>query len=257
MSVEYYGFTLDPETAGGKDSPFLNNAYLRRAINYAIDRRKIVSFVLRGRATPGIYGPIPPSTPGTEPVEGYRYDPQRAQALLDSAGYPNGKGLPQLTITLSSDERIASVAEAVQAQLKAIGIDARLDQINGAQQRQARDEGKLTFWRANWMADYPHAENFLALFYSPYAAPQGPNYTRYRNASVDSLYRVALSASLSDPERSAAYQQAQRIILDDAPWVILYYSIVQRLTHRWVRGYAVDPLDRLHLVRVRKSADQS
>ncbi len=255
MSVEYYGFTLGKGTDGAKNSPFVGNARLRRAINYAIDRRKIIDFVMRGRATPGVYGPIPPATPGAEKVDGYHYDPDLARRLLDSAGYPNGHGLPPITLTLTSDERISSIAEAVQAQLKSIGIDVRLDPLSGAQQRQLRDEGRLMFWRANWMADYPHPENFLALFYSPYAAPQGPNYTRYSNPVVDSLYRAALDPSLDEATRASMYAQAQRVILDDAPWVILYYSLVQRLTQPWVAGYAVDPLDRLELTRVRKTSN--
>lgn len=256
LSVEYYGFMLDAATPAGGSSVFVKSRYLRRALNYAIDREAIVRYVLQGRAIPGTHGPIPPGTPGFGNVQGYRFDRAMALRLLDSAGYPEGKGLPEITLQLGQNERTASVGEAVQEQLKSIGVNLKLRQVNFPQHREMIIDGKLPFWRTSWMGDYPDAENFMALFYTPYASPKGPNTTHFSNARVDSLYRAALDPKLSLDARSGLYARAEQIILDEAPWMILYYSIVQRLTQPNVQGYAVDPLDRLNLTYVRKTDSQ-
>lgn len=252
MSVEYYGFMLDSTTRGGRESPFVGNRHLRLAINYAIDRDAIVRYVMRGMAVPAVNGPVPPGIPGFSGVEGYRYDPALAARLLDSAGYPGGRGLPELSLQISESERISAVAQAVQEQLNAIGIRVRINQVSPAQNRSMAAEGRIPFWRANWMADYPDAENFIALFYSRYAAPSGSNTTRFSHPRIDSLYRAALEPGLSAGERAAIYGQAERIILYEAPWVLIYHSTIQRLVQPDVRGYSVDPLDRLMLASVRK-----
>jgi peptide/nickel transport system substrate-binding protein len=252
MSVEYYGFMLDSTAAGAKGSPFIHNAYLRRALNYAIDRDAIVRYVLHGQAIPATHGPIPPGIPGYSGVAGYSFNREMARKLLDSAGYPEGKGLPEIILQISESERISAVAQAIQEQLNAIGVKVRIVQVSPAQNRSMAAEGKLPFWRANWMADYPDAENFIALFYSKYAAPSGSNTTRYRNARVDSLYREALAPGLSAEQRSAIYGKAERIILDEAPWILIYHSTIQRLVQPGITGYGIDPLDRLMLTHVRK-----
>jgi peptide/nickel transport system substrate-binding protein len=256
LSVEYYGFMLDSTTPAGKTSVLARNRYLRRALNYAVDRDAIVRYVLQGRALPGTHGPVPPGTPGYSNVQGYRYDREMARRLLDSAGFPGGKGLPEITLQLGQNERTASVAEAVQEQLKGIGVRLQLRQVDFPQHREMILDGKLPFWRTSWMGDYPDAENFLALFYSKYMSPRGPNTTHFWNARVDSLYRAALDPKLGPEARSALYGQAERIILDDAPWMILYYTIVQRLVQPNIVGYMVDPLDRLNLTYVRKTDTQ-
>lgn len=253
MSVEYYGMMMDTTTAGGSASPLARNRHLRRALNYAIDRDAIVRYVMRGQAIPASHGPIPPGIPGYSGVEGYRFDQDMARRLLDSAGYPNGKGLSELVLQISESERISAVAQVVQEQLNAVGVKVRITQVSPAQNRAMAADGKLPFWRANWMADYPDAENFIALFYSKYAAPSGSNTTRYSNARIDSLYLAALAPGLTTEQRSAIYGAAERIILEEAPWILIYHSTIQRLTQPSITGYSVDPLDRLMLAHVRKN----
>lgn len=252
MSVDYYCFLIDSTAGGAAGSPFVNNRDLRQAINYGIDRERIVRYVLHGRGAPGSHGPIPPGTPGYGGVEGYTFDREKAVALLAKAGYPGGKGLPPITLQLASGEKNANIAEAVQDQLAGLGINITLKQVDLSEHRGMMDDGKLAFFRASWQADYPDAENFLALFYTPFMAPRGPNRSRISNRAVDSLYRLGLVPTLTPAERASIYSQAERIILDEAPWVILYYGINQRLTQPWISGYGVDVLDRLQLTRVRK-----
>ncbi len=252
MSVEYYGFMFDSSSPGGKGSPFIGNRYLRQAINYAIDREAIVRYVLRGQAIPASHGPIPPGIPGYSGVQGYTFDRDLAARLLDSAGYPGGQGLPEIKLQISESERVSAVAQAIQEQLNTLGIRIRVAQVSPAQNRSMAAEGKLPFWRANWMADYPDAENFIALFYSTYASPSGSNTTRFSNPRVDSLYRAALTPGISADERATIYGEAEKVIIHEAPWVLIYHSTIQRLTQPTIKGYTVDPLDRLVLTHVQK-----
>lgn len=257
MSVEYYAFMLDSAMDGGKGSPFVGNRQLRRALNYAIDRESLARYVLRGQGVPAANGPIPPGTPGFSNVMGYTFDRDLARRLLDSAGYSTGRGLPEIPLQISEGAKNLMVAQAIQDQLKAIGVQTRITQVAPPQHREMVANGKVGFWRANWMADYPDGENFLILFYSKYASPSGSNTTHFSDPGVDDLYRQALDPRLSIAERSKIYGEAERIILDQAPWILLYHSKIQRLTQPSVSGYRVDPLDRLMLTNVRKSKTTS
>ena len=255
MSVEYYGITLDTTTrAVREDNRLAENVYLRRAINYAIDREKITRFVLKGLALPATNGPIPPSTPGFTGVEGYRYDPEMARLMLDSAGYPDGAGLQPLHLQVSNNQRTGSVAQAVKEDLKKVGIEIELKQVEHATHLKQADDGEIGFWRTSWLADYPHAENFMANFYGPYSKPAGPNRARYRNPAVDSLYEAALNPGLTKEEWSALYGEMERIVLRDAPWIFLYYSVVRHMTQPWIENYRPTPLQTFDLTRVRKNS---
>lgn len=254
MSIEYYGFTLDQSTPAGATSPFASELHLRKAMNYAIDRERISRFVLKGLATPAHHGPIPPSTPGFTGVEGYRYDPAKVAAHLDSAGYPGGAGLEPFEIQVSSSKQTTTVAEAIQEDLKKAGFDVSITPTEHSTHLAMADNGEVAIWRTSWLADYPHAENFMANFYSPYKKPNGPNRARYENRRVDSLYRAALAPGLSREQSNEIYAQMERIVLDDAPWIFLYYSRVHHLTQPWISGYVSTPLQTFDLTRVRKSS---
>jgi len=111
--------------------------------------------------------------------------------------------------------------------------------------------GKLGFWRGNWIADYPDPENVLALFYSKMASPKGLNDTRFSHRSVDSLYELALKPGLQSQQRFKAYNEMERIIIQEAPWVFLYYTINYRLAQSPVIGlrpgiFGMIPLERVH-----------
>jgi len=111
--------------------------------------------------------------------------------------------------------------------------------------------GKLGFWRGNWIADYPDPENVLALFYSKMASPKGLNDTRFSNRSVDSLYELALMPGLQSQQRFKAYNEMERIIIQEAPWVFLYYTINYRLAQSPVIGLRPGIFGMIPLERVR------
>jgi ABC-type transport system substrate-binding protein len=246
LNTVYLAIQLNEETPGGKLNPLGKNKKLRQAISYAIDRDKIVRFILKHRGTPGKFGPVPPGMPGfSEKVKGYHYDKQKALQLLSEAGYPDGRGL-NLKLTVSNEDTQKLIGEAVQAQLKEIGVNVQLDFIQASTLRSSQVGGELAFWRANWGADYFDPENFIALLYSKNHTPNGPNYTHYSNPLVDSLYESALN--LTDfNQRAELYNQAEQIIMEDAPWIIVYYNELVYLKSKRVKGMYIDGLNTLIL----------
>ena len=252
-TVEYYGILMDTTLPMGSASPLSRNKKLRQALNYAIDRHRLVAYLLSGRGLPAKNGVLPPAMPGfSDSVRGYRYDPELARRLLAEAGYPNGRGLPTLMLQLGNSQRTASIAEAIQAQWKEIGINVDLRQVDFPQHLSMVRSGDLALWRTSWIGDYPDPENFLALFIHDNIAPNGPNTTRIDRRDLDSLYALALSPTLTFDERAALYHRMERIVVEESPWIFLYYHVVLRVMNPRVKGLTLDGSDRLILETVSK-----
>ena len=246
LNTVYLAVQLNRESPGGKGSILAENKTLRQAISCAIDREKIIKYVLKHRGNPGEQGPIPLGMPGfSKDVKGYKFDKDKAKQLLADAGYPNGKGLT-LKLTVSNDDTQKLIGEAVQAQLRDIGIEVLLDFIQASTLRSSQVGGELTFWRANWGADYFDPENFMALLYSKNKTPSGPNYTHYSNPKTDSLYELAMK--LTDFEaRKKLYNEMESLVMEDSPWIVLYYNEIVYLKQRRVHGFYLDGLNTMIL----------
>lgn len=221
MNTEYLGFSM-----GKVKNSAIQNKLVRQAINYAIDREKMITYLRSGIGKPAHYGIIPLGVKGfNENVKGYSYQPELAKNLLKEAGYPNGKGIEP--ITLSSNPMYQDLTEYIAKSLENIGIKVIVQLSPGSFLREAMSKNEVDFFRASWIGDYPDAENFLALFYGRNSAP--PNYTFYKNFKYDQLYQKALSAS-TDQEAKAYYGRMEQIMLDDAPIVPLFYDELIRFT---------------------------
>jgi oligopeptide transport system substrate-binding protein len=246
LNTVYLGIQLDKDMPGGKDNILSDNKKLRQAINYAIDRQKIIKYILKFKGVPAEKGPLPVEMPGfSADVKGYKYDKAKAIKLLEEAGYPNGRGLT-LKLTISNEETSKLMGEAIQAQLKDIGIDMELDFIQGSTLRSSQVGGEIAFWRGNWGADYFDPENFMALFYSKNKTPNGPNYTHYSNPKTDSLYELGLKET-DFLKRKAIYNEMENIIIDDSPWIFLIYNEIVYLKSKRISGMYIDGLNTLIL----------
>ncbi len=222
--------------------PFKGNRKLRQALNYAIDRQAIADIILEGRVIPAT-GVLPPTMPGYNPqLKGYRYDPQRAQKLLTEAGYPNGRGFPKIDLYFNTNDTHQKIAELVQAYLQQLGIQIGLRTLDWAAYIKLVDDGGTLFHRMGWIADYPDPENFLTvLHHSRNIGPAG-NSARYHNPDVDALLDRA-DASEDWAERQRLYQEAERLIVEDAPWIYVYYYSANMLFRSSVKGLRLTGMD--------------
>jgi len=250
LNTEYLGILVDTTEEVAKGHP-LSDVRVRKALNYAIDREKMVKYLLNGMGFPVNAGFVPKGMPSHNPavVRGFEYDLDTAKALLRAAGYPNGEGLPELV--LNSTPNYQHISEYVQKAFANIGVKLSIQNLQGGALRREIYSTKINFWRASWIADYPDAENYLSLFYSANHSPGGPNTTHYRSQAFDDLYDASLTMT-DDSARFALYNQMEQIMLEDAPIIPLYYDRMFRMIQPNVKGFRTNPMNHVVLKYVRK-----
>lgn len=244
LNTEYLGIFLDENMKNSTQSK-----WIRQAINYGFDRKKMIKFLRNGIGTPAIHGFVPKGLPSFNGVEGYTYQPEKASALVARYIKETGDKNPKLTITTNSN--YLDLCEFIQRELQKVGLGVKVDVIPPSTLRQGKANGKLSIFRASWIADYPDAENYVSLFYSKNFTPNGPNYTHFKNETFDKLYEAAIQET-NLKKRHRFYQQMDSIIIAEAPVVPLYYDEVIRFTRKNVVGVGINPIDLLQLKRVRK-----
>jgi peptide/nickel transport system substrate-binding protein len=245
LNTEYLGFLTDTTNPLLLNSP-IKNKLVRQAINYAIDRKKIITYFKNGVGIAATGGFTPPGIAGFDTVAryGYNYDPQKAEKLLTEAGFPNGKGLNNITIL--TPENYADIVNFIATQLQEIGIPAKIEIMQPNILKQQMSRSQAVFFRAQWIADYPDAETYLAFFNSNFPAP--PNYTRYHNPTFDNLYKASMN--LPDSVRYRVYRQMDSIAITDAPLVPLFYDQLLHFTQNNVQGFSSNPMNLIELKRV-------
>lgn len=248
LNTEYLGILMETREVN-RNSP-LQQKLVRQAINYGIDREKMMRYLRNSIGTAGTAGFIPPGLPGFDAsaLAHYRYQPQKARELLKEAGY----AATAMPIRLLTTPSYLDLCVFIQKQLQEIGVAVDIETSPGPTLRQLINKSEAPFFRGSWIADYPDAENYLALFYSKNFAPAGPNFTHYANPNFDKLYEQAL-VTVSDSNRIKLYQQMDALLREDAPMVVLYYDQLLRLVQPGITGLTTNPLNLLQLKRVKKS----
>ena len=243
LNIEYLGILVDSTNDLVKNSP-TRSKKIRQAINYGFDRRKMILYLRNSLGIPAESGFVPAGLPSfdAEKVKGYNYDPAKAKRLLAEAGYPDGKGLPAIkleTIPIYSD-----LAGFIAKQLEESGIPVQVDVVQKSLLLELTSNSRALFFRGSWIADYPDAENYLSVFYSKNPAP--PNYTRYKNPEFDALFEKAL-AETNDTLRYKLYQQADQVMINDAPVVPLWYDESIHFIQPGIKGFESNSLNLLEL----------
>ncbi len=247
LNIEYLGILVDEQNPLVKNSPTRIKA-IRQAINYAINRRQLMMYMRNSIGTPAEAGFVPGGLPSrnAELVKGYPFDPAKAKQLLAQAGFPEGKGLPViklLTIAIYSE-----IGSFIAKQLEEIGIPVQVEVIQKSLLLEQTARSQALFFRGSWIADYPDAENYLAVFYSKNPAP--PNYTRYNNPDFDLLYEKALLET-NDSLRYRLYREMDQMVINDAPVVPIWYDMAIHLIQPTVSGFAPNSLNLLELRHTR------
>ena len=247
LNTEYLGILADTSNALVKNHPLKIKA-VRQAINYGFDRNKMIMYLRNSLGIAAESGFVPAGLPSydSSKVKGYHYDVAKARQLLKEAGFADGRGLPE--IKLLTIPVYAELGSFVAKQLEDIGVKVQVEVVQKSLLLEQTAKSQALFFRGSWMADYPDAENYLSVFYGKNPAP--PNYTRYKNAAYDKLYESALLEQ-NDSTRYEMYRQMDRMIIADAPIIPLWYDMVIRLIHPYVKDFSANSLNLLELRTVR------
>ncbi len=244
LNTEYVGYNLRDENYSVHHKDF------RKAINYAIDKQKMIKYLRNGIGTPASQGFVPPSLLNAKKVKGYSYSPELAIKHLNQFKALSGISNPSLTI--STNPSYVDLIELMQSDLKKIGIELEIDVMPPSTLRQKRSKGELEAFRASWIADYPDAENYLSLFYSKNKTPNGPNYTFFDSKTYDSLYNIALSSTNMD-KRLSSYQMLDSIVIEEAAVIPLFYDQVVRFKHKSLKNFTTNSINMLDLKHAYKN----
>lgn len=207
---------------------------VRQAFAMSIDKEKIVNELMGGANTIA-NSIVPPGVRGhREQTKAFKFDPAQAKKLLAEAGFPDGKGLPKLTMTFrESYPDIRLVAEAVAGQIKQnLGVEVTLQTMEWRSYLEKYNAKEQTFYHMRWAADYLDPQNFL----SHMLASWGPeNKIGYNSPIFDKLCRQADSLMEWD-QRLPLYAEAEDVVLQDAVWVPIYFQRDAELIRPTVAG---------------------
>lgn len=247
LNIEYLGILVDSANELVRNSP-MRLKKIRQAINYGFDRRKMILYLRNSLGTPAESGFVPMGLPSfdTTRVKGYHYNPAMTKRLLADAGFPGGKGLPR--VKLVTIAIYADMANFIARQLGESGIPVQVEVLQKSLLLTMTSSSTAAFFRGSWIADYPDAENYLSVFYSKNPAP--PNYTRYSNPRFDALFEKAIAEN-NDSARYRLYQEADQVMMEDAPVVPLWYDKVVHLVQPEVSGFRPNALNLLELRQVK------
>lgn len=251
LNTEYLGMLVDSSLAIVKNSP-LKHKKVRQAINYAIDRHRLIKYLRNSIGIPANAGFIPAGMPGfsSKAVKGYEFNPEKARLLLKEAGFPNGKGMPE--ITLSTTTTYKDLIEFIQGELANVGIKTKIEVNQSASLREVIAKRQVNFFRGSWIADYADGEIYLSMFYSKNYVPIGPNYTSFNNKDFDKMYEQ-INYIKTDSDRYKLYQKMDQLIMDHAPVVALFYDESVNLYQNNITGLSSNAQNLLILKNVKKS----
>ncbi len=230
----YYGFNITKK-------PF-DDVRVRRAFAHAIDRTQITSLLKGGQIPTTSW--VPKGMPGYEPKVGLGFDLSKAQKLLAEAGFPGGKGFPNITFMFDTRDDHKLIAERLQAMWKKnLGVDLKAQNEDWKVYLNRLKADVPAMFRLGWGADYPDPDNFLALFTSY----SGNNYTQWKSKEYDKLIEQAASEA-SMPKRLALYHKAQVLLTEqDAVIIPLFVDALNVLISPTVKNLSLNALDFLNL----------
>lgn len=227
---------------------FLKNVDVRRAISLAINREAIAEEVYEGTRVPAT-GAVPEGIVGFQENawEYNRYDLDEARELLAKAGYQDGKGAPEITLSFNSGVGHEDVMALVQADLNKLGIKSKFDGHEWGEYTDAFinvEDGRFTakgthhLVRLGWGTDYPIMDNFL---YPLFSSDSGDNKALYQNADIDRALLEARKTTDAE-ERTAKYREIERKIGADQPLIAVVNYRHLRVGSQRLRGFVFSPV---------------
>ncbi len=226
-------------TAFNMEDPVIQKAgpNLRKAIALAIDGEREIELFSNGRAMQAHFI-IPPPIAGFDPsfVSPFsKTSLEQAKEYLAKAGYPEGKGLPELVYETGQGTDSRQRSEFFQKELAKIGIQIRVNVNQFAELTEKINQKKGQIWGIAWGADYPDAENFLQLLYGPNQSP-GPNGSNFNDPTYNKLFEKVRDMSDS-PERRVLIGKMRDIFIRELPVIPESHRVSYTLTHSWFKNW--------------------
>ncbi len=225
---------------------------IRRAVAAALDRKRIVHSLLRGKGTPA-YSPLPPGIFGhDETIRQISYDTQRAKVLLKEAGYPDGFKT-KLFYFQPSPSRAGVFPLTIQSYLSKVGIDVDIVYFDSWDQYEAAIvRGEEALFGYGWLGDNGDPDSFLYFLFHSRARGSSGNLFNYRNARVDALLEEARQC-MEESKRLRLYREVQEIVVRETPCVFLsytgrMYAVRQRVQHFTVSPFRTERLENVFLL---------
>jgi oligopeptide transport system substrate-binding protein len=222
--------------------PPFDDVKVRQAFSMAFDRQKFIDVVDNGVGIPadGLY---PPSLPGFNPnLKGLPYDPKQAQQLLAQSKYGGPQGLPPIVFTSEGIGNTAGPDVAAMAQMweQNLGVKITIENLEPDKFYDLLNSGQHgQIFLGGWCADYPDPENFADVLFHTGAQQ---NLGNYSNPALDAI----LDQARGEPDvtkRIQLYQQAEQIIVQDAPALFISHDVTYMLVKPYVKGYVLTPID--------------
>lgn len=231
LNTTYLGFNMRDKV--------VSNPLVRQAIAHAIDKQKIIKYVLNGMAVPADTL-LPENDPyHSKTVKAPGYDPEKAKQLLDQAGFKPGAGGKrlQLSYKTTTDLTRVAVAKAVAADLKKVGIDVTVETLEWGRFKADVEAGKVQMWSLAWIG-FKDPDIYRFAFATESFPPNGGNRGWYSNPELDKL--LTQGKTETDPaKRAATYDKAQQIIATEQPYVFLWHEEVFAVVNKSVSGFEV------------------
>lgn len=222
------------------DNDFLKDKRVRRALAMAINRQSLIDNVAQGFQKPA-YAFVPNGVPGIngdfreEGGDYFQENVERARELLAQAGYPNGDGAPTLELMYDNRGDHQKLVEAIQEMWKSnLNIDVKLKKQEWGVYLKSLFNGDYQIAMAGWNADYVDAMTFLDMWVSD----SGNNVAGWRNSEYDRLIEIA-KTSFDNKKRIAAMHDAEKILLNEMPFMPIYFYTNVNMYKPWVKGVVV------------------
>ena len=247
IKTDYLGFVVDPSLQSNKA---LLDPRVRMALHLSINKKDMVKHLRNNTVIPADFGFCSPAAAKNLNTEQLiSFNKKQALDLLAEAGFPNGKNLP--TILLSTTSDYADLMEYIQHEWQELGIPCEIQQLQGAAFRDQASKCQLSVFRKSWLADYAHPENFYSVFTTPRFAPNGPNYTHFSNANYDEIYSKMGKTNSTDSTLVYS-KQLEEIIHSETPIIPLYYDQVMHFIRYNIKNFPTNSVNMLDLRKVKK-----
>jgi peptide/nickel transport system substrate-binding protein len=215
--------------------PILKDRRIRQALAYAIDRVEIIQNVLRGQAFPA-RSVLPPGQWAYDPnVTDYKYDPARAKRLLAEAG----KSSLKLSLKTSPVSVSRKIGEAIQEQMRRVGVEIELQSLERQKLTQDMTEGNFQLYLNTLVGGNQNPDIFRLVYSSSAIPPNGQNRSRYVNPQIDKLLNEAQTASMD--RRKEIFSEVQKTLAEDLPQIYLWYPATVVIYRDRISNVNVDP----------------